>query len=963
MKKLLAITLLLATGSLIAADKKILLIAGSVSHGAGEHEFKAGCLLLKQCLDQVPGLKTEVRFDGWPRDDNAFDGADAVFIYCDGGDGHPAIKPERLKLLGELMSKGVGLGCAHYAVEVPKDRGGAEWLAWIGGYFEAYRSVNPHWKADIKELPSHPITRGVKPFKILDEWYYHMRFPEGMKGTTPILTAVPSDATRGADGANDSHGGNPEVQQHKGEPEHLMWCTERADGGRGFGFTGGHFHRNWGDDNFRKIVLNAILWSAKIEVPENGVESTVLPEDLTKNLDRKGDEKPAVAHPFGREAALSEMKQMHVASGLEATLFACEPMVVNPCDMDVDARGRVWITEGANYRSSFQKWGILRPEGDRIVILEDTDGDGVADRAKTFYQDPSINAALGICVLGNQVIVSSSPNVFVLTDTDGDDVADKREVLFTGISGFDHDHAVHAFVFGPDGKLYFNFGNEGKQLRRPPASLRDNCPLHGVIAKEEIAKSEPVLDVEGKEVAAKGKPFRQGMVFRCNADGSAVEVLAHNFRNNYEVCVDSFGTLWQSDNDDDGNRGVRINYVMEFGNYGYTDEMTGAGWGTAWDKAKKQGASEDERPYYHWHQYDPGVVPNLLQTGNGSPTGICIYEGQLLPPIFRNQMLHCDAGPRVARAYPVTHHGAGYSATETNLLTSDDTWYRPSDLCVGPDGSVYIADWNDAAVGGHNMADQILKSLTGRVYRVAPPGHKPSAPSLDLKTAAGAVQALQSPNQATRYLAWTELNRMQRKAEKELLKLWKSPDPRMRARALQLLARIKGKEKHYAEAALQDSNADLRITALRIARALKLAVIPYVRTLANDGSAQVRRECALALRHNPSPEAPKLWAALAQQHDGRDRWYLEALGLAMDQQENKFFDAWLAAVGDRWNTPAGRDIIWRSRATSAPALLAKIVTDANTPAKERGRYLRALDFITGPEKEAALVEIATASLK
>jgi hypothetical protein len=222
---------------------------------------------------------------------------------------------------------------------------------------------------------------------------------------------------------------------------------------------------------------------------------------------------------------------------------------------------------------------------------------------------------------------------------------------------------------------------------------------------------------------------------------------------------------------------------------------------------------------------------------------------------------------------------------------------------------------------------------------------------------------LQSPNQATRYLAWTELNQRQRKAEKELLKLWKGPDPRMRARALQLLVRIKGKEKRYVEAALQDSNADLRITALRIARALNLDIIHYVRTLASDGSPQVRRECALALRHNPSPEAPKLWTALAQQHDGRDRWYLEALGLGMDQQENKFFDAWLAAVGDHWNTPAGRDIIWRSRATNAPALLARIVTDANTPANERGRYLRSLDFITGPEKEAALVEIATASLK
>src|SRR5437870_2060363 len=187
---------------------------------------------------------------------------------------------------------------------------------------------------------------------------------------------------------------------------------------------------------------------------------------------------PPLPHRFGRQAALEDVKQMNVASGLSVSLFASEPDLVNPCDMDVDERGRVWINEGANYRSSFQKWGILRPGGDRIVILEDTNGDGLADKETVFYQDPSINAALGICVLGNKVIVSASPNVFLLTDTDGDGTADKRELLFTGIGGKDHDHGVHAFVFGPDGKLYFNMGNEGKQLRVP---LHRDVSLHGPV--------------------------------------------------------------------------------------------------------------------------------------------------------------------------------------------------------------------------------------------------------------------------------------------------------------------------------------------------------------------------------------------------------------------------------------------------------------------------------------------------
>ena len=645
----------------------------------------------------------------------------------------------------------------------------------------------------------------------------------------------------------------------------------------------------------------------------------------------------ASPHGSGPEAAREELKSLKPGEGLAVSLFASEPMVRKPSNMDVDARGRVWIVENVNYRSSFKPWGNLRPEGDRIVILEDTNGDGVANKETTFYQGVDINASLGICVLGNKVIASSGSNVFVLTDTNGDDKADKKEILFSGISGFDHDHGIHAFVFGPDGKLYFNFGNAGKQLKKPDGT--------------------PVIDLAGNEVSDKGKPYRDGMVFRCNLDGSEVETLGYNFRNNYEVAVDSFGTLWQSDNDDDGNRGVRINYVMEFGNFGYKDELTGAGWGDGWKKAQQKGATETEKIFYEWHQYDPGVVPNLLHTGGGSPTGIAVYEGKLLPEIFRNQIVHCDAGPNVVRAYPVKVDGAGYSASTENILTSSDTWFRPSDVCVAPDGSLYVADWHDPGVGGHNMGDHVAATMRGRVYRVAPPGSKASVPKLNLKSAAGCATALQSPNQATRYLAWTKLHEMQGKAEKELLRLWKGNDSRQRARALQLLARIKGSEKKYVEQALNDKESDIRITGLRIACELKFDLIPYVKSLVKDASPQVRRECAIALRHNPSPVAPALWAELAVQHDGKDRWYLEALGIGADKQEDKFFEAWLAKVGNKWNTPAGRDIVWRTRSKKTPALLAEIISDKNTSEKERARYFRSLDFISGPEKDNALITI------
>jgi len=284
---------LLAAGLLmvldaVAADKKIVFIAGKPSHGPGQHEHRAGCLLLQSCLKDVPGITSVVYSNGWPDVANAFDDAAAVVIYSDGGGGHPFLQQDRLKTIGALMDKGVGLVCLHYGVEPTKDKGETEFLDWMGGAFEINWSVNPHWDADFKKLPAHPITRGVKPFTIRDEWYFNMRFREGMKDVTPILSAVPDSSTTNR---NDGpHEGNPTMRTMvaRGDAQHVAWAAERPGGGRGFGFTGAHFHDNWGNDDFRKVVLNAILWTAKVEVPADGVQSKVTPEQLQENLDPKG---------------------------------------------------------------------------------------------------------------------------------------------------------------------------------------------------------------------------------------------------------------------------------------------------------------------------------------------------------------------------------------------------------------------------------------------------------------------------------------------------------------------------------------------------------------------------------------------------------------------------------------------------------------------------------------------------
>ncbi|MEO2011494.1 MAG: PVC-type heme-binding CxxCH protein [Pirellulaceae bacterium] len=1066
-----------------AAAKTVVFIAGTKSHGYGSHEHNAGCQLLARLLQRaLPNYEIVVRLNGWPKDESVLDGADAIVMYADGGGRHPVIP--HLAKVDALAAKGVGIVCLHYGVEVPKGEPGDKFLDWIGGYFETNWSVNPHWTAEFKKFPKHEITRGVKPFTINDEWYYHMRFRENMEGVSPILTAIPPASTLSRpDGA---HSGNPHVRKKAGQPQHVAWASERPDGGRGFGFTGGHYHWNWGDPNFRKIVLNAIVWTAHGEVPQNGIaDKPVTLEQLEENQDynppnnfdreairkrinlppstnrrrtsknrvtpafrskpvttatpghaveikvdirdakelylvvedggngyscdwadwaeprligpkgemkltdlkwvsaksgygqvrvnRNNQDQPlriagkTVSYGIGTHAVStiayrlpkgysefrarggldnggtdqsacgaqasvvfavyttspgpitavadgnertpeSALAGLDVADGLEATLFAAEPDLLSLTNLDIDHRGRIWVCEVVNYRRNNGK----RKAGDRILILEDTDQDGIADTFKVYYQGRDIDSAMGICVLGNKVIVSSSPNVWVFTDTDGDDRPDTKELLFSKTGQPQHDHSAHSFLFGPDGKMYWNFGNTGK-------SVYD-------------AEGVPVKDIYGQTVVDNGKPFFGGMPFRCNLDGSQFEVLAHNFRNNYEVTVDSFGNIWQSDNDDDGNRGVRINFVVEHGNYGYKDEITGAGW-----RSERTGMHEDV-PKRHWHLRDPGVMPNLLQTGAGSPTGITVYEGRLLPKRFWDQVIHCDAGPNIVRAYPVVRRGAGYEASVEMILEGTrDKWFRPADVCVAPDGSLFVTDWYDPGVGGHNMQDLDR----GRLFRIAPPGTPYKVPKHDFTTVAGSIVALASPNAATRYLAWTALHEMGPDAETALTQVVDHDDNlRMRARALWLLTKGPFGRKHIA-AALTNSNEDLRIVGLRAARQTDYRVADAVKVLSRDKSAAVRREVAVALRQVDSELAAKIWAELAEQYEAGDRWYLETLGLAADGN----WDACLKAFSSHKpsSKEAQQDILWRSRGSQTSQELVKLIVESKTVA-EATRYFRALDF-------------------
>jgi len=256
---------------------KVVLVAGRQSHGPGDHEFFAGCAILMKLLKQTPGVFPVMVRDGWPKNPKTFDGARTVVFYMDGGGGHPILQKDHREVVQKLIDDKVGFVNLHYAVEYPKSQSDHV-LAWLGGYYETNYSTNPHWKADFQNLPQHPITRGVKPFAIQDEWYFNIRFAPESKNVVPILKATPPDGVRRTE----------EAKKYPGRSEIVAWALERDKGGRSFGFTGGHTHKNWGEENFRRLVTNAILWSAHLEVPSTGAPVELDPAELNKNLDRKG---------------------------------------------------------------------------------------------------------------------------------------------------------------------------------------------------------------------------------------------------------------------------------------------------------------------------------------------------------------------------------------------------------------------------------------------------------------------------------------------------------------------------------------------------------------------------------------------------------------------------------------------------------------------------------------------------
>ncbi len=1094
------------------ATKKIVLLAGKDSHGPGAHEFRAGCHLLKKKLHEaMPGkLEIIVVEEVFPSE-AILKGADALVVYSDGLGRHPV--NNHFETLDKYVSKGMGIAFMHFACDVPPGDKGDFFKKWIGGHYETKFSTNPHWVCHSQYKKGHPVVTGCKEFSLNDEWYYNIRFDAKLP-VQHVLKGTPDDEARSGK-TSSPRGPYPHIVKASGNAETLLWTVEREDGGRGFGFTGGHFHANWKNDDYRKMILNAIVWLTKENVPKEGLVSKTPTEDemnhlmqskvkkpkakkQTKGIGPKGkalyqspvitsksksrtvnididikgkkslylvggdggngisfdhvawgnprltgpkgelnltdikwrsatqgygktrigqsvdgrpvtmagkvyekgigshstsiivydlpkgydrfkaiagmddevtngeaavhfaiyDSKPTMtaAPASADEVAVTSVpvEDFSVLDDLEIKVWATSPMFYNPTNMDIDSKGRIWVAEGVNYRNFRKpKIDIKHPKGDRIMVLEDTNGDGKADKSHVFVQDIELVAPLGVSVIGNKVIVAQPPSLLVYNDVNGDAVfdpaVDKKEVFLTGFSGLDHDHSLHSVTFGPDGEYYFNQGNAGASIVTDKSGFTVRAGSSYKGGSPNVTSNQPGL------VSDDGHIYVGGFACRVKTDGTGLTVIGHNFRNSYEQTVTSFGDVFQNDNDDPPAN--RTTWLMEYGNLGFSS----ADGSRKWQADKRPGQSTQVA---EWRQEDPGTIPAGDVYGSGAPTGIAYYENGALPEKYNGMLITCDSAINVLYGYYPSVNGAGYDLNHFNFLTSkkegasgSSKWFRPSDVTVGPDGAIYVADWFDPGVGGHAMRD---RTGSGTIYRVAAKGFKSVVPEINLKTVDGMIEALKSPAVNVRSLGFTKLIEQGPFALPALKELLNDSNPSFQARAIWVLSQIGDQGKKVVEGLLKTGNAKLRVVAYRALRRQKWKFFDISKQLASDPSAAVRREVALAMRNESFENSSAILLELAKSYNGSDRWALEAIGTGCTGKEAEMFDLFKRHLGTgalAWSD-AFADLAWRLHLPESVGDFQMRAKSVDISIEERTRALTAIGFVADKSAALAMLDIA-----
>jgi len=661
--------------------------------------------------------------------------------------------------------------------------------------------------------------------------------------------------------------------------------------------------------------------------------------------------------------------------GLEIIPWAASPDLHNPTNLDIDHLGRIWVTEGINYRGRANR----QPAGDRIVILEDTNGDGKADRSQVFWQDPELVAPLGIAVFDNVVIVSQPPHLLKLTDVNRDlkfDPADgdTREVILTGFNGRNHDHSLHSVTGGPDGKWYFNQGNCGaiftdKSGRKFPVGSAYYKSGGGEWPFDTRAASGQTSD--------DGFVYVGGFTVRMNPDATLAEIIGHNYRNSYEQTVSSLGHVFQNDNDDPP--ACRVTHVLEHGSAGFFSRDGKRFWNA--DRRPGQ-----DVPTAEWRQEDPGIMPAGDVYGGGSPTGIVFYENGALGAGYEGTLLSCEPARNVVFGYQPAAQGASFGLDRTDFLTSNPEknfdgadftggvkqrdkpederlkfMFRPSDVAVGADGALYVTDWTDPRVGGHDTQDD---AASGVIYRIAPKGFKSVVPEIDLNTIEGAISALRSPAVNVRWLGFQQLKAAGPAAYDAVVKVLEDGNPFISARAIWLMPYLGEKGLAKLDALLASDDEMVRLTAFRAIRRTDgvINALPYAGKLARDSSPAVRAEAALAVRYHSFEQAREVLVAVAEGYDGSDRAYLESLGLGTGHHGNALWAALVETMkpGEpaEWSDTFAR-LTWRLMPVDAISGLQARASDSKVSGEQRKLAVDALAFIDVRPAADALMELAT----